>query len=119
WHGVPPCLAAEVLERGVVDQTFPVGLVLQVRVPVPADLDETNHLVVAEALDGIVDTPLVEPQPVVMRLRVRPHPAAVPVAAHACPTLATRPAPPSSVRSSPGPLLQDRRRTDGCERDRR
>src|SRR5690349_12571602 len=75
----------ELVEALVVNQAFPVRLIAKVRVPIARDLDEANDLVVAEADNWIVHSPLVETQPVVMRLSIWPDTKPIPVDADACP----------------------------------
>ena len=70
---------SEVLEGAVVQQAFPVGLVPEVGIRVARYLDESDDLVVAQPDDGIVDAPLIEAQPVVVRLAVGPDPEAIAV----------------------------------------
>jgi hypothetical protein len=57
----------------VVEEAFPVRLILQVEVPVPRDLHKSDDLIVTQLHDGIVDPSLIEAQPVVVRLAVGPN----------------------------------------------
>ena len=82
---------AQVIERLVVDQPLAVGLVHQVGVAVPADVDEADDLVVAQLLDRVVHPPLVQAEPVVVRLAVGPDAEAVPVDADPGPLAQPRP----------------------------
>jgi hypothetical protein len=63
---------AQVLHGLVVDEPLAVGLIEQLGVLVAADVDEADDLIVAEPLHGIVDAPLVQPQPAIARLAARP-----------------------------------------------
>ena len=84
----------------VVDQPFAVGLIEKLRVPIAADVDETDDLVIAQPLHRIVHPPLVQPQPVIVRLAVRPDANTIPVNADAGPLL--QPDTDLHARADPG-----------------
>src|SRR5258705_277471 len=74
-----------------MNDTLSVRLIAQFRVSVLSDLDESHDLVVAQAEDGVVHPALVEAEPVVMRLAVRPNAESVAVDTHSRPLPQPRP----------------------------
>ncbi len=92
--------ASQIIQGLVMDKPLSVGLVHQVGIAIPADIDETDDLVVAQLLDGIVDPPLVETEPVVVRFTERPDAKAITVDADAGPF--AKPRPYLRSRANPG-----------------
>src|SRR2546430_15872593 len=67
----------QIIECARLENPFPAGLVRQLRVTISSDLDESNNLVVAEPRHRGVNAALVEAQPVIMWLTVRPDTKAI------------------------------------------
>src|SRR5579864_3357188 len=70
--------ATEIVKCRIMYQSLTVRLVEQLGIRVPGNLDKTDHLIVTQANYWIVDPSLVQTEPVVMRLAIRPNPETVP-----------------------------------------
>ncbi len=74
---------AEVEERLCVEESLPAGTILQVRVVLPCNLDESHDLIVVDAHGRVVDAALVELEPVVAAFTVWHHAKPITINAHA------------------------------------
>src|SRR2546425_1036462 len=70
---------AQILKTLRMDYALTVRLIPQLWVAILSDFDEPDDLVVAKPDDRVVDAPLIQSEPVIMRLAIWPHPKSITV----------------------------------------
>src|SRR5262245_12326169 len=83
-----------------VDKTFAIRLINEIGISVTRNLNEADHLIIAEANHRVVDASLIEPQPIIMRFAIRPYAETVSIHADSRPF--PKPRSDFHPRSDPG-----------------